>query len=136
MGATKLLTIPKYRVPITLHNQEYDPQKAPGIYARHKSACTPSKISIWLIDTFTIKWLRPQTGEGKRKRPQAEHKSHAKNLALVLLASIRNGGHDVTTTSWANRYELGPDNAVNHIINGHEIHETHIQLVYILGIRQ
>ena len=136
MGATKLLTIPKYRVPITLHNQEYDPQKAPGIYARHKSACTSSKISIWLIDTFAIKWLLPQNGKGKRKRPQAEHKSHAKNLALVLLTSIRNGGHNVTTTSWANGYELSPDNAAKHVINEHEILQTHKQLAYILGIRQ
>ena len=89
-----------------------------------------------LIDTFAIKWLLPKNAKGKKKRPQAEHKSHAKKLALVLLASIRNGGHSVTATSWANGYELSPDNAAKHVINEHEMLQTHRQLAYILGIRQ
>ena len=103
IGAAKIITIPGYGVPITIRNQEYDPQNAPGIYARHKSACTSSKISIWLIDTLTKKWLHPSAKKAKRKRtPQEQQNPYAKYLALALLTSIKDGGHNVTTTSWAN----------------------------------
>ena len=128
MGAIKVLTIPKYRVPIILHNEDYNPPKAPGIYARHKTARNPSKISIWLIDTLAKKWLHPQTRRTKRKRTAPhEQKPYAKYLALALLVSIRNGGHNVTATSWAEGYDLSPDNAANRTANSHnEIHRTQV----------
>jgi hypothetical protein len=124
-------------VPITLHSQDYDPIKSPGTHARHSSACTPSKISIWLIDTTPEKWGKSKNRQGKRKKsPTNRAKTYAKRLALALLGPIKDGGHAVTTTKWAKGYDLSPDNMINHISGAHtKVIHKYSQIAHIPGIR-
>ena len=50
--------------------------------------------------------------------------------------SIKDGGHKVEATKWAEGYDLSPDNMVNHIIGAQtSTLQRYAQLAYILGIR-
>jgi hypothetical protein len=123
MEAKKVFEIPRTRVPLNISNKEYKPNTPnTNEYVRHTSACATGKIRMFIVNpdnTGKEKKVSKKTNQRKRRNREGKKEDRntkaAANLAIILLNTIRNGGHNIKTTRMLNEYNLSPDNITQHI---------------------